>query len=281
MMRQIMMRHILTNLIRHPRRAARTILSALGDPAGRLRAPEEARGDALVDGWANEPGGTAPSPSATNPLEAYFDGVTEGPGVWKWRHYFEIYHRHLRQFVGRNPVVVEIGVYSGGSMTMWHSYFGAGTHVHGIDIEPACRAYATSHTTIHIGDQADAAFWQDFRRQVPQVDVLVDDGGHEPEQQIATLEAMLPHLRPGGVYICEDVTRSDNRFSTFTHALIDGMHAYEPTCTPTENASPASPFQAAIHSLHVYPFVVVIEKRSDPTRSFSAPKHGTQWQPYL
>ena len=29
--------------------------------------------------------------------------------------------------------------------------------------------------------------------------------GHTPEQQIVTLEEMLPHLRPGGVYLCEDV----------------------------------------------------------------------------
>lgn len=247
----------------------------------RLWPTERSRGIALVDRWSVAPPHSTAGPSDANPLEAYFDGVTEGPGIWKWRHYFDIYHRHLGRFVGQKPVVVEIGVYSGGSMTMWHSYFGAGTHLHGIDIEPACRAYATPDTTIHIGDQADATFWREFRRQVPQIDVLIDDGGHEPEQQMATVEAMLPHLRPGGVYICEDVTRRDNRFSKFTHALMDGLHAYTPTCDRTGNVSPASLFQASIHSLHVYPFVVVIEKRAEAMPSFSAPKHGTQWQPHL
>ena len=118
-------------------------------------------------------------------------------------------------------------------------------------------------------------------QQVPQVDVLIDDGGHEPEQQMATVEAMLPHLRPGGVYICEDITCSDNRFSTFTHTLVDGLHAYAPTVSQAGNASPASPFQSSIHSIHVYPFVVVIEKRAALMPSFCGPKHGTQWQPYL
>src|SRR5215211_8306674 len=69
-----------------------------------------------------------------NPLEAYFDTLTEGPGIWKWRHYFQIYHRHLSKFVGRSPHVLEIGVYSGGSLPMWLDYFGEGTQVYGVDI---------------------------------------------------------------------------------------------------------------------------------------------------
>jgi hypothetical protein len=264
-----MLRALIRNVLAHSDRSTRS------------RTSEEIRGDALVAGWEHAPPSTAPSPSAPNALEQYFDAVTDGPGIWKWRHYFDAYQRHLHRFVGRKPVVVEIGGYSGGSLAMWHSYFGEGTHVHGIDIEAACRVYASPHTTIHIGDQADAQFWKYFTQQVPQVDVLVDDGGHEPEQQIATLEAMLPHLRPGGVYICEDVTGTDNRFSAFVRALMDGMHAYTPTCTPTGNTSPATSFQSAIQSMHVYPFVVVIEKRPDPLLSFSGPKHGTQWQPHL
>src|SRR5215470_2208525 len=74
----------------------------------------------------------------SNPLEEYFDAVTEGPGVWKWRHYFPIYHRHLSKFVGRAVHVVEIGVYSGGSLAMWRSYFGDDCRIYGVDIDPAC-----------------------------------------------------------------------------------------------------------------------------------------------
>src|SRR4051812_8731031 len=56
-----------------------------------------------------------------NPLRASFDAVTSGPGVWKWLHYFDIYHRHLERFVGKPVTIVEIGVYSGGSLSMWRS----------------------------------------------------------------------------------------------------------------------------------------------------------------
>ena len=110
----------------------------------------------------------------------------------KWLHYFDLYHRHLQKFIDRPVTVVEVGVYSGGSMPMWRHYFGEHCRVHGVDIQEECKMYEDAHTTIHIGDQADRAFWKRFRESVPAVDVLIDDGGHQPEQQMVTLEEMLP-----------------------------------------------------------------------------------------
>ena len=37
--------------------------------------------------------------------------------------------------------MVEIGVSSGGSLEMWRTHLGAEAHIHGIDIEEACRVY--------------------------------------------------------------------------------------------------------------------------------------------
>ena len=213
---------------------------------------------------------------ASNPLRAYFDAVTEGPGVWKWRHYFDVYHRHLHKFVGREVTVVEVGVFGGGSLRMWRHYFCEDCSVHGVDIQEACKAYKDSHTTIHIGDQEDRVFWQQFRESTPSVDVLIDDGGHLPEQQMVTLEEMLPHLRPGGVYICEDVHRAGNGFAAFVHSLADGLNAFDPGAQHQLTSTP-TPFQAAVYSIHLYPFVVVIEKRGTVLSNFSAPKHGSRW----
>ncbi len=77
---------------------------------------------------------TSPRPEAQlpgeNPLAEYF---FNNPGrlIHKWHHYFDIYHRHFARFRGRSPVVVEIGVFHGGSLQMWHHYFGPGTRVVG------------------------------------------------------------------------------------------------------------------------------------------------------
>jgi hypothetical protein len=235
-----------------------------------------------------------------NPLRAYFEANRQGPGVWKWLHYFDIYERHLRKFVGRDVNLVEVGVYSGGSLPMWHQYFGERCHVHGVDIQAECRAYGNERTTIHIGDQGDRAFWSYFRKEVPSVDVFIDDGGHIPEQQMVTLEEMLPHLRPGGVYICEDVHGSgndsgpkvrrgrlgglftwDDNFGAFVQGMTSQLNAFD--AAPREDGCDvvATAFQAAVYSVHLYPYVVVVEKHAHPPSRLSSEKHGTQWQPFL
>ena len=178
--------------------------------------------------WPAPPRSAPEPPSADNPLRRYFDGVEQGPGIWKWLHYFDLYHQHLQKFVGKQLNIVEVGVYSGGSMPMWRNYFGDGCQVHGVDIQAECRAYENDHIQIHIGDQADRSFWRKFRADVPEVDVLIDDGGHQPYQQIATLEEMLPHLRPGGVFICEDIHGIGDGFTAYCHALIDSLNADAP-----------------------------------------------------
>lgn len=262
-------------IIRHPIRSAAYV----------SRLPEVLRAEELSERWevSKQPASSGAT-AATNRLREYFDNRREGRGIWKWTHYFDVYQQHLAKFVGRQPHVVEIGVYSGGSLGMWHDYFGAGTRVTGVDIEEACRSYADDTTSIFIGDQQDRRFWRTFREQNPSVDILIDDGGHTPEQQRVTLEEMLPHLRPGGVFICEDVHATGNAFSHYVQTLADSLNATEELeRLPNSGGQAARPtrFQSDIRSVHFHPFVVVIEKNDRPVERLIAPKHGTEWQPFL
>lgn len=241
--------------------------------------PARIRGSEMASAWSGTNAGPAAEEPA-NPLHQYFDSVSEGPGIWKWLHYFEIYHRHLARFVGRAPALVEVGVYSGGSLGMWRHYLGDGTRIHGVDIQPDCRVYEDADTMIHIGDQGDRQFWRTFRERVPPVDILIDDGGHQPEQQIVTLEEMIPHLKPGGVFICEDVHGINNAFTAYASALADRLNAFTPEFDQRVLSSVATPLQSDLHSIHFYPYVVVIEKREASLATLSAPKHGTSWQPF-
>jgi Methyltransferase domain len=217
---------------------------------------------------------------SANPLKSYFDAHKEGRGIWKWIHYFDIYHRHFSRFIGRDVHVVEVGIYSGGSLAMWRHYFGAKCHVYGIDITDACKSYEDGSTRVFIGDQADRAFWRRFKDSVPHVDILIDDGGHRPEQRIVTLEEMLPHLRPGGVYLCEDIRGDLNRYTTYVHGLATQLNSWVRKSTE-KGVIACTPFQSAIQSIHLYPFVSVIERNHRPIAKFISEKHGTEWQPFL
>ena len=249
--------------------------------------PSILRGAVRVSGWpdsaaANPKFTTADercSPDTVNPLKSYFDSITEGKGIWKWTHYFDIYNRHFQKFVGKEVHVVEVGIYSGGSLDMWKAYFGPKCWIYGVDIEGACKAYADERTQVFVGDQSDRGFWREFRKQVPQVDILVDDGGHVPEQQIVTLEEILPHIRPGGIYLCEDVHGELNRFAAYVYGLGQALNAIARNAG-SEAVVPSN-FQKAISSIHQYPFVTVIERTDRLVVEFVAPKHGTEWQPFL
>ena len=176
----------------------------------------------------------APQPPS-NPLREFFDSRKEGPGIWKLNHYFDIYNRHFHQFRGQEVHVLEIGVYSGGSLDMWRNYFGSKAIIYGVDIEPDCRAYEKDGIKIFIGDQADRSFWREFRRRVPTLDIVIDDGGHQPEQQIASLEELLPFLRPGGVYFCEDVHGMYNEFASYIHGLGHKLNDSQINRFPDDN----------------------------------------------
>lgn len=222
----------------------------------------------------------------SNPLREFFDSRKEGPGVWKWNHYFDICDRHFRRFRGQEVHVLEIGIYSGGSLDMWRNYFGPKAILYGVDIAPECRVYENDGTKIFIGDQADRSFWRDFRGKVPTLDIVIDDGGHQPEQQIVSLEELLPFLRRGGVYLCEDVHGVYNQFASYVHGLGHKLNdASQMSDFPDDNerriVGVTTPFQSAVGSIHLYPFVTVLEKNAVPVTELRAPKHGTQWQPFL
>lgn len=225
-----------------------------------------------------------PAALPPNPLQEHFQNHRDGHGIWKWEHYFDIYHRHFAKFVGRKVDVLEIGVYSGGSLEMWRSYFGEKSRIYGVDIQDVCREYENDHVSIFIGDQEDRAFWRNFKEKVEGIDILIDDGGHTPEQQRITLEEMLPHLRPGGVYLCEDVLdlpRRFNEFTTFASTLVHELNEANYVPRSAVLSTNVSQFQSAVHSIHFYPYVVVIEKNYVAPLKLSAPRHGTVWQPFL
>lgn len=218
-------------------------------------------------------------------LLKYFEQHKEGRGIWKFIHYFEIYERYFSGFRGKEVHVLEIGIYSGGSLEMWREYFGPRCMVYGVDIEERCKAYESDSTRIFIGDQADRRFWGDVKRQVPLLDIVIDDGGHAPEQQIATFEELLPHLRAGGVYLCEDIIRTFNLFSAYLCGMSQNLNAIDLHSHLDDNerrqVCTAKPLQSAVSAIHFYPFCAVVERSANSVSEFVAPKHGSEWEPFL
>ncbi len=206
--------------------------------------------------------------STDNPLLDYFESNT-GLQIHKWTHYFDVYHRHLQGFRNTDCRLVEIGMQNGGSTLMWKHYLGPSAGITGIDIDPSCKILEASGVEVVIGDQGDASFWRAFIETHPQINAVIDDGGHTMQQQLMTFRCLFPLLADGGVYICEDThtsyvpsfgggLRRDGTFHEFVKTLIDEMHAWYYVDTGIEKLQ--SPHSLA--AIHVYDSIVVFEKRA-------------------
>jgi tetratricopeptide (TPR) repeat protein len=115
------------------------------------------------------------------------------------RHYDRLFS-HLRH---RPFTLLEIGIEQGSSLLLWQEYFSTALIV-GIDINPACRQFATNRCLVEIGSQADPAFLRQIGQQHrPQV--IIDDGSHRADHIVFTFEHLFPQLEPGGLYCIEDM----------------------------------------------------------------------------
>jgi len=59
--------------------------------------------------------------------------------------------------------VVEIGVFGGGSLPMWRTYFGERSRIYGVFANPPVAFMRGPGIEIVIGDQSSPAFWEAFR----------------------------------------------------------------------------------------------------------------------
>jgi 23S rRNA U2552 (ribose-2'-O)-methylase RlmE/FtsJ len=186
----------------------------------------------------------------------------------KWNPYFDIYEKYFSKFVGKAPVIVEIGVHGGGSLQLWRKYFGPDAIVIGIDINSNVLNYSYDENThVIIGDQGNPQFWDEFVKQFPKIDIVVDDGSHIGKHQITTFEKLFPFVSEGGIYLCEDTHTSwyydthnsyEDSFIRYTKDLIDVMHKNHMKETP--RLIDLSDLCSNIRSINFSDSIVVFEK---------------------
>ena len=151
----------------------------------------------------------------------------------KLEKYFDVYEEYFSTFKGKNITFVEIGVFNGGSLKIWKDYFGPKSRIIGIDINPECKKFANDGIEIHIGNQSDPLFWENFFKEVGNVDIILDDGGHTNLDQIITTVKCVDKINDGGILMVEDTHtsyideyNSKNSFSfiNFAKKLIDDFN---------------------------------------------------------
>lgn len=244
------------------------------EPAAQARAFGDALRDADTDpSLANEAYrlafylSEAWTEMATNPLYAQFSANRAAGVLDKWVHYFPIYTRHLEPFRGRAIKLLEVGVYRGGGLEMWSRYLGPDAKMVGLDIDEDAVRAVRGRFPVVLGDQADPDVLRKINDEYGPFDVIIDDGGHTMEQQIATIETLFPLLNDGGVYLVEDTHTSywpsfggglhePNSFVEWTKPRVDDLHSRHHV-----GIDRTSIWATDMAGMHWYDSVLVLDKQ--------------------
>lgn len=206
-------------------------------------------------------------------LHRYFIN-NNGRPIHKWLHYFDVYETHLSKFRGKAPLVMEIGVYEGGSLQMWSDYFGNDATILGIDTLPWCKDQEGGNIKIEIGDQSDTYFLNTVLQKHGRPDIIIDDGGHISADMKASFEFLYPRMKEEGIYIVEDTHANywanfgpdtgylnPNSFIEFSKAKVDELNAQL-----SGGLLEVTDFSKTTTGMHFYDSIVVFQKRPQPER---------------
>ena len=149
-------------------------------------------------------------------------------------HNYCVHYHRLFEKLRMEPInLLEIGINRGCSLNMWAEYFPYG-HIIGIDSAAECLK-GGSNSLINPTDERIVTFAADqnnpdqLRRAVGDrtFDIIIDDGSHEREHQLTSLRTLLPYLKPGGIYVVEDLGHTFNQWELMApaHELgwLDGV----------------------------------------------------------
>lgn len=147
--------------------------------------------------------------------------------------YFSAYAEQLAKYRNTKCTLVEIGVMEAGSLLTWKKWLGKNARVIGIDVNPNVKKFDGDGVEVIIGNQADPEFWKMLYNKIPEIDIVIDDGGHQFFQQIITFFAVLTMAKKQTALIFEDVATSffesffheknSNSFLDFTKQIIDNI----------------------------------------------------------
>ena len=210
----------------------------------------------------------AKTPLTESPFFTKHLGETGEKYVVKWDHYLPVYEREFARFKTRPISFLEIGVFLGGSLPMWKGYFPEGSRLTFIDIDPKCKEHEIEGTKVEIGNQADPEFLERLGKEYGPFDVILDDGSHVCEHQIASFKGLWKHLTDGGLYVVEDCHssywpgfgggyRAKDSFIEFSKNLIDAMHSWY---TDQDDIFPFNPAARLLNAVRYYDSIVAIEK---------------------
>jgi GT2 family glycosyltransferase len=125
----------------------------------------------------------------------------------KWSSYLPVYEEAFAPLQGRKVSLLEIGIQNGGSLEIYSQYFPSFEKLVGCDINPNCEKlkYQDPRIRVVVGDANTDKTEKRILEIVDSFDIILDDGSHTSADIIRAFARYWKHVRPGGIFIAEDL----------------------------------------------------------------------------
>jgi len=148
----------------------------------------------------------------------------------KWRNcYTDYYAKWFESVRYEEFKILEIGVERGYSIRLWNKYFPNST-IYGVDNGRICNKSTMESLNECDGivtDYLDQSNREDLQKFIDKhggdFDIIIDDGFHYQEHQQISFGFLFPYLKPGGVYIIEDVIIPSEKFKNVSKSKRWGI----------------------------------------------------------
>lgn len=189
--------------------------------------------------------------------------------------YVRHYDKHFASIRNSKNVILELGIggyeYSdrgGSGLHLWSDYF-AHSKIYGIDFYDKSGIVLPARTKVFKGSQADGEFLTTVLQEIGIPDVIIDDASHMNGLTIESFRHLFPWLRPGGIYVIEDIESSwwnEHGFdgeSDYTNNAAETTFNFCKKLLLEVNAKHVPNFKKRyeIDSIHFYQNMVVIVKK--------------------
>jgi hypothetical protein len=194
-------------------------------------------------------------------------------------NYVEKYEKFLSEYRNKEFKLLEIGIDKGYSIKMWKEYF-TKADIYAIDILDLTHM-AEDRVSVIVGSQNDTKFLEDLSDKHGPFDIIIDDGSHKNEDMMTSFVTLFPLLKPGGMYIVEDLHAcywpwvqkdTSNNFTNVIKQLLDHVNSSGKTgCAERKNdhldavvtqnlMGQMEWWDTQIESVHMYRSIVFIKK---------------------
>lgn len=137
-----------------------------------------------------------------------------GTDKWGKHHYTPVYYDLFKDKRNEVKKVLEIGTAEGRGLFMFRDFF-SNAMIYGAEIDENRVKLMEKQDRIKV-IKCDQSKEDDLSALIEQagsdIDIVIDDGSHKPDEQLFTCGYMMPFLKKSVIYIIEDIDETNGNY---------------------------------------------------------------------